>query len=185
MGMSQLIELGGMRFGKLTVMARVPSPRKSESPRKRAFWKCQCECGKETVVESTSLRTSTRSCGCGRSVSHFIHGMGNKDRITRRRNQAYSMFVNAKQRAKKKGIPFEIKLSDLTIPAVCPVLGIPLRRAKGGCDDNSPTLDEIRYGRGYVLGNVAVISYRANRLKSDAGTEEIRAVLAYMESYAA
>jgi repressor of nif and glnA expression len=47
---------------------------------------------------------------------------------------------------------------------------------------NSPTLDRICNGRGYVKGNVRVISWRANSLKRDANIEEIRSILKYMEN---
>lgn len=60
------------------------------------------------------------------------------------------------------------------IPSHCPVLGIPLKY-KGG--DNSPSLDRIDSNKGYVVGNVEVISYRANVLKNSS-TQEERELLA-------
>jgi len=65
---------------------------------------------------------------------------------------------------------------------VCPILGVPLKRAKGLPTDNSPSLDCFYPERGYVLGNVSVISYRANMLKSNATVEEVRAILTWMEA---
>lgn len=56
------------------------------------------------------------------------------------------------------------------------MLGMPLVRNEGLRRDNSPTLDRIRNELGYVPGNVAVVSYRANRLKSDASLDELRAI---------
>jgi hypothetical protein len=43
--------------------------------------------------------------------------------------------------------------------------------------DNSPSLDRIVPEKGYVAGNIRVISQRANRIKSNATVEELRAVL--------
>jgi hypothetical protein len=37
----------------------------------------------------------------------------------------------------------------------------------------SPTLDRIDNSKGYIVGNVWVISMRANRLKSDATVDEL------------
>ena len=74
------------------------------------------------------------------------------------------MLRNAKSKCKKKGLNFNLELSDVKIPEFCPVLGIPLIRGKRRTD-NTPSLDQINRTRGYVKGNVAVISWRANRLK--------------------
>jgi hypothetical protein len=90
------------------------------------------------------------------------------------------MFYRAKTRAKKAGVPFDLKRSDLAIPTVCPVLGIPLRCNRGKADDNSPSLDRVRPTLGYVLGNVIVMSVRANRIKNNSTTEELEAVARFM-----
>lgn len=79
----------------------------------------------------------------------------------------------AKGRAKTKGLPFDISESDIRIPSVCPVLGIPLFKGTGKLTDNSPTLDRIDSTGGYTKGNVLVVSARANRIKSDATIEEL------------
>lgn len=94
------------------------------------------------------------------------------------------MFNAAKARAKSRSVTFSISVSDISIPARCPALGIPLRRAKGVRNDNSPTLDRIDPRRGYVPGNVCVISYRANRIKNDATREELVSIAKYLSRYA-
>lgn len=78
------------------------------------------------------------------------------------------MWNAAKSRANKKGREFSIELSDVVIPALCPVLGIPMDR---------PSLDRIDGTKGYVKGNVRVISHRANMLKNNATIEELTLVL--------
>jgi hypothetical protein len=173
-------DVTGKRFGRLLVLKRVSSPRQEN--RQRIFWLCQCACGNTVTIETYSLRNQSRSCGCGRGISHLIHGQG-KHPKDGKRDQAYAMFNNAKQRAKKKGLVFNLKLKDVVVPKICPVLGIPLFRGKNGMANNSPTLDRIKLTRGYVRGNVAVISFRANRIKSDAKTWEVEKVLAYMRKH--
>lgn len=93
-----------------------------------------------------------------------------------------SMFLNAKGRAKKQGIPFAISKDDIKIPDVCPVLGIPLLWGvgQGRMSDSSPSLDKIIPELGYVPGNICVISWRANRLKNDATLAELEAVCSYL-----
>ncbi len=95
------------------------------------------------------------------------------------------MLKNARRRAKDCGVPFSITEADCIVPAVCPILGIPLFRGKGqnGFSDNSPSLDRIIPELGYVPGNVCVISYRANRIKSDASRAELHAIADYIDRH--
>jgi hypothetical protein len=88
------------------------------------------------------------------------------------------MLRAAKQRAKRQNVPFDLQESDIQIPVYCPVLGTKLCRALGskGPGHNSPSLDRIIPSRGYVPGNVVVISNRANRAKSDLSPDELKAL---------
>ena len=65
---------------------------------------------------------------------------------------------------------------------VCPILGIPLIVAKGKMTDNSPSVDRIDPSKGYVPGNVVVISNRANMIKNCGTLEEHRAIVSFLES---
>lgn len=93
------------------------------------------------------------------------------------------MLHSAKYRAKKKGVPFTIAIEDVSIPAVCPVLGIPLVVATGTRvpRDDSPTLDRIDNSAGYIPGNVLVVSWKANRIKNNATVEELRRIADFYE----
>jgi hypothetical protein len=95
------------------------------------------------------------------------------------------LLASAKSRAKRDSVPFAISHADIVIPAICPVLGIPLSHGKGvgSVHDGSPSLDKIIPELGYVPGNIHVISHRANRIKADATRSELQAVLAYVEKY--
>lgn len=87
------------------------------------------------------------------------------------------MVKRAKARALKSGLPFDISKKDIRIPSHCPVLGIELKR--GGNNGFSPSLDRIENAKGYVKGNVHVISKRANTIKSNATLEELVKVANY------
>lgn len=88
---------------------------------------------------------------------------------------------NARNRAKKYGIPFDLNKSDITIPLVCPVLGIPIKINNGSVSANSPTLDRFIPDNGYVKNNIAIISHKANTIKNDASIEELEKVLDWMK----
>jgi hypothetical protein len=98
-----------------------------------------------------------------------------KDR--KNNHPSYTMYSNAKKRAKDKKLPFDLDLEDIEIPLVCPLLGIEIKKGDGWYTDNSPTLDRKIPELGYVKGNVWVVSMRANRLKQDASVEEIEVLL--------
>jgi hypothetical protein len=90
-----------------------------------------------------------------------------------------------KTRAKRKGLEFNLTPSDIVIPDVCPVLGIPIIQGQSVSNDNSPSIDRIDNTKGYVRGNIRIISDRANKLKSDGALEEIVAIAVYMATHLA
>lgn len=91
-----------------------------------------------------------------------------------RENKERNLLCQARYRAKKAGFNFNLELEDVNIPFRCPYLNVVLRSARGtGPRYNSPTLDRIDNNKGYVKGNVEVISYRANMLKRDLTLDEM------------
>lgn len=116
----------------------------------------------------------------------------NKDKINDRNRKYYEenkestvkerMLRNAKSRSKKIGICFNISIDDIDIPTFCPVLGIQLKIGSGKMSENSPTLDRIIPSLGYVKGNISVISWRANKIKSDANIEELHKIINWLSA---
>ena len=98
----------------------------------------------------------------------------------REENYARVIHYRVKYRAKKRGIPFDLDPHHIVIPNFCPVLGIPIQPGSEGGRDTSPSLDRKDPDRGYLPGNVQVISNRANTLKNNASSEELRAVAAHL-----
>lgn len=82
------------------------------------------------------------------------------------------MLSDASYRAARDGLEFSLVFSDITIPALCPMLGCPLS-FNVGSSDVSPSLDRIDSDRGYTIDNVQVLSTRANHLKRDATLSEL------------
>jgi hypothetical protein len=85
------------------------------------------------------------------------------------------MYQRAKQRCKNNNREFSITVEDITIPDVCPVLGIKLNMnsGKSGAYRNSPSLDRIDNNKGYTKENIQVISQLANAMKGHATNEEL------------
>ena len=91
------------------------------------------------------------------------------------------MYRRAKNRAQTQGTPFTITVEDITIPSVCPILGIPIYVTKGrpGGFNSSPSLDQINPGKGYTPDNIMVMSQLANAMKANATPEQLLAFSAW------
>lgn len=98
----KLNDLTGLKFGKLTVIKRMPNNQNN-----KAVWLCKCECGKEAVIIGSRLYTGkTKSCGCltvektiERSTKHgqghsHLYGtrMNMIDRCTNPRNKSFNYY---------------------------------------------------------------------------------------------
>ena len=117
----------------------------------------------------------------------------NKEKIAARQkayraaNKEKTMLNTARKRAKKNNIPFNLTEDYLKsiYPSdmICPVLGFEMSVGldENGRPDTSPSLDRIIPEKGYVQGNVVVVSMRANTIKRDATPEELRKVADFYE----
>lgn len=92
----------------------------------------------------------------------------------------FTVFSEAKRRAKDNGLPFTIERHKIETPDVCEVLGAPLIYGQDVSERNRPSLDKIIPSLGYVPGNVRTISARANRLKNDANLDEMIKIAEYV-----
>lgn len=93
----------------------------------------------------------------------------------------YRLFQSARCRAKKKNLEFTIELSDIIIPEICPMLGVKLeRKGAGAAQAYSPSIDRIDPTKGYIKGNITILSWRANMLKNNMTFEEAKMLLAYL-----
>lgn len=104
-----------------------------------------------------------------------------KERVLVDRKNPYKDIFSAKKtRAKHAGVPFTLLFEDVVFPEYCPVLGIKLNYKRGhgrkGSRRDSPSFDRIDPTKGYIQGNVIIVSMLANNIKSNATPDEILAV---------
>lgn len=88
-----------------------------------------------------------------------------------------------KQRAIKLNLDFDLELSDIVIPDICPVLGIPLYFTSGKRTDNTPSIDKIDNTKGYIKSNICIISWRANYMKKDYSLEDFQKIINYINKF--
>jgi hypothetical protein len=94
------------------------------------------------------------------------------------------IWTHLKASAKKRNITFTLSPADIDeigIPITCPILGIPLYFHRGMAEDDSISYDRIDSSKGYSLDNLIVISYRANKLKSNATLDEMKKIVTFYE----
>jgi len=118
----------------------------------------------------------------------------NKDKIKKQQFKDYSarkkrftadpakyLHSVAKVRAKKYNIPFDIEVEDIEIPLNCPIGGNLLVKGDGYNPD-AMSLDKLNPSKGYVKGNVFVISRKWNLKKSDMSIEDMNKIINYIKS---
>lgn len=136
-----------------------------ESDTHRQCSKCRC------IFEKTSSMSWCHKCNTDRRLSA---------------TPEWRMHQRARCRAKIKGREFNLKVQDVVIPEVCPILGIRLVTHVGGSGAfaDSPSLDRRDNGKGYTKENIQVVSQRANQMKGDASKEELLAFARWiLETY--
>lgn len=88
--MTKLLNLTGIRFGRLVVVERFVSDTR------RVKWRCACDCGTLRIVTAEGLRSEkTKSCGC---IQKEIASKLFKKHGLRGKSPLYSTWSNMKQR---------------------------------------------------------------------------------------
>jgi len=154
-----------------------------------------------TGAESESEGLTCYRCKCVKTREFFVqHGWYNckkckechrqdsirwrnkhRDRFNERMWEYYGenpdrrLFKATCTTAKKKGFEHDIKRTDILIPESCPYLGVPidLERTRNQRNRYGPSVDRIDSSKGYIKGNIEVISYQANKMKNDATEDEL------------
>ena len=144
----------------------------------------QCvKCHGKGICEHNRQRSACKDCDGYQLCEHKFRA--DKCRICGGfKVWAKNMFNNLKCRAKKSDIPF-----DLDVPWIeerlkqgCPVFKSPFKLETPHVGDFSATVDKFIPKLGYIKTNCFIISGIANRIKNSATTEQVKAVLNWMES---
>ncbi len=187
------INLAGKTFGRWTVHEYLGGTPQGK-------WQCKCACGEVRAVTGANLRSGhSTSCGsCTRSeyattnaARRDFRGEKNpRARAAKRKAGAdytpssdvwYKRAAGVFHSARRKGTPMgfttamEFAAYVKTIaPAKCPVFNRRFTERGVGFSPWSPSIDKIIPAKGYVRGNVQVISMLANSMKRDATPTQLR-----------
>ncbi len=93
---------------------------------------------------------------------------------TKIKSKEYIVWYRSKENAKSRNKEFNIEVEDVVIPEYCPYLGIKLETdVKKFSSPNYYTIDRIDSSKGYIKGNIQVISHLANMMKNSATEDEL------------
>ena len=166
-------------------------------------WKIVCEClicGKKDVTKKFAewhkyirlIKKNPKAyinCGC----SHPAYKKGYRSKLKPNAFQRlYKQLKNIEYRAKKENIPFNLDIEYFIdkdtkpdgqktgYPDYCPIFGIKLNHEEGS--DNRASFDKVLPELGYIKGNVQIISYKANRLKSNMHIKDFEKFIEYIKN---
>ena len=113
----------------------------------------------------------------------FFEKWGHKEKTPLYQSQR-AKFRSKKVNAKRTGYSWELSFGDLDWPTHCPILGLEIDYFSPYRVENSPSFDRIDSSKGYVKGNVHILSWRANRIKNDGSSKEHRQIAEYLDKMA-
>jgi len=166
---------------------------------KKYISNCPC-CGIEKIGRKRDAGKMCKSCNMKNIEKKYRHTKIKENKLTSAeyskkyrekykyddKNRLNKLLQQARVRAKTNNVECNLTVDDLIeiFPAdrKCPVFGIDLFWGSGFDRNNSPSLDRFDPSLGYTKDNVYIISWKANRIKSNATLEEIEAILYYMKS---
>lgn len=131
---------------------------------------------------SDRLTSSSTCIDC----AQLNYAVNERERYRNLNNTLHVQLRQRKSYSLNKGIPFSIELEDIEQPTHCPILGLELNYKWSGsagisADPAKATLDRLDPTKGYISGNVFVISWKANQLKTNVTVDELEKILRYIK----
>jgi len=125
--------------------------------------------------------TNCKGCGCQFETKDKKQKFHNRKccvywwNKTNARQPKARLIWNARNRAVKNKLEFNLTLDNIFWPTHCPILGLQLIYVnKNKLARNSASIDRRNNKKGYTVENVQVVSSLANTMKSDANLEQLK-----------
>ena len=160
---------------------------------------CSLSCSTKNIrskILQYDLQENSKRCGKCKKVKNFSEFRKNKNssfgysyfckecdkQRVYSRDKRKVLYNAAKKRAKDNNLDFNLDLDDIILPNECPILNIKLQFNNGHAKDDSYSIDRIDSSKGYIKGNIQIISFKANTIKSNATIEELGLVYSYLRN---
>ncbi len=172
----------GQRFFSLTVTGKS----RLRSATGRRLWNCTCDCGTAIRVADNNLKSgNTKSCGCNKldainesrkqkMLDNYGVHLSSKDIWYTRSAAAFMRIKREKAKTDFNSIVELAMYLKSIAPRKCPVFGRVLSAGDGSPHAWSPSVDRIVPSKGYVRGNIQVISNKANTMKQNATPTQLK-----------
>ncbi len=157
--MTWFIDLSGRRFGRLTVLHKLPTRSWGS-----IVWRCKCECGNFASVDGSSLREGlTQSCGC--LMRELVSKNNTKPEAAR--NKVWRMY---KTHAKNLSLPLKLNAKQFNnlIFGNCHYCGLPPNRVSASFAGNRVLcngIDRLNSKLGYTKANCVSCCKVCNMMK--------------------
>lgn len=182
-GLERPVAAGSLRSGNSTACLKCGAQKNTRS-RKESIdsrGRIILRCSKCRKMKRLDQFPKTSKAAKHSAFSWCKYCVSEQQKHLRRSKPELTLWRDAKTRAKKKNISFDLYVIDVHVPRRCPVLGYVLRPGNGTWTDHSPTIDRLDNSKGYIRDNIRVISWRANHLKSDGTAEEHEKIAKWMK----
>jgi hypothetical protein len=185
----------GIRIHNLTATGgfkrlHVPSSKRIYT---KVYHEVRCDCGEILWIVHAAWGKQSQCLKCSNHEKLVLAQQVRQQRsfVSEHRSNTVEadILYAARNRARLSGIEFELTITDIKIPEYCPILGFKLDTSPRGMKKtsnrtprfNAPSLDRNNPNLGYTKDNVQVVSYRANRLKTNGTAFEHLKVAEFME----
>lgn len=152
----------------------------SKDKHQKSGYRCRCK-GCSSIEFKSYSNTNNYKERLVRQVADNKK-LKQEDPIARWARDAY---YNTKYRAKKLGLEFSLTKEWLidNAPVKCPLLNTELVYNADKSVENTASVDRKNSAQGYTIENCKIISFKANRIKSNASVDEIALLVKNMENY--
>jgi len=158
---SRVLDLTGMRFGKLVVVELSHLDKNKQS-----LWLCKCDCGNTTVTRGNTLhRGRVKSCGC-----YYKEVVGKQNEKSFGVASFNTILRGYKNSAKDRNICFELTTDEFRklIQQDCYYCGCPPQQQRAGASNGNILyngVDRVDNSKGYVVDNVVACCGKCNVAK--------------------
>ena len=167
--MSKAIDRIGQTFGRLTIIKKAPTKKRSDGNGTFTYWTCICSCGKEVTTRTNGLVSgNTKSCGCLIGESQT-----NKAMLDYPPGKAgfLRVFRGYEWAAKKRNYSFNLSEEDFSrlTKQNCHYCGSPPKKIMStGCDHSKYLyngVDRTDNSKGYEIDNCLPCCEICNKAK--------------------
>lgn len=123
---------------------------------------CVTECRKKSAIERKRRNYNLRP--------DYYRAKERERSYNRRSTDIKKVLLQSiKERCAEKNLEFNITAKDIVVPEICPVLKTEFKVRTPA----AISVDRIDSSKGYIKGNIQVISRKANTMKNNATKEEL------------